>query len=207
MAEVHEAELQDYVRYFTDEHYLIRKKVFKLFGGAFHVFNDAGEVVLYSKMKAFKLKEDIRLYTGEDMQKELLRISARNVIDFGATYDVIDSGTEMKVGALRRKGLKSMLKDEWLILDENDNEVGMIEEESTVKAIARRINGLATMLLPQSFLVELGGAQVCEFKQNFNPFVQKIDVDFGYDQEFKLDRRLGMAAAILMAAIEGRQQS
>jgi hypothetical protein len=52
---------------FTENRYLVRRKVLKLLGGAFHVYDANENVIAYSKMKAFKLKEDIRLYTGEDM--------------------------------------------------------------------------------------------------------------------------------------------
>ena len=41
--------------------YMIRRKVFRIFGGAFHIYDPAGQVVGYSKQKAFKLREDIRL--------------------------------------------------------------------------------------------------------------------------------------------------
>lgn len=47
---------------------------------------------------------------------------------------------------------------------------------------------------------------VCVFQENFNPFVMKIAVDFVPDTMNLLDRRLGLAAAILLCAIEGRQQ-
>ena len=33
----------------------------------FHIYDEAGNVAFYSKMKAFKLKEDLRIYSGEDM--------------------------------------------------------------------------------------------------------------------------------------------
>ena len=56
---------------FTHESYLVRRKIFKLFGAAFHIYDPNGRVAFYSKMKAFKLKEDIRLYTGEDMRTEV----------------------------------------------------------------------------------------------------------------------------------------
>jgi uncharacterized protein YxjI len=101
---------------FGHQTYLVRRKVFKIFGGAFHIYDPTGQVVFYSKLKAFKLKEDIRLYTGEDMQTEVLVIQARQVLDIAATYDVYDSATNEKVGALKRKGLKSVLKDEWTAL-------------------------------------------------------------------------------------------
>lgn len=47
------------------EAYTIRRKVLKLFGAAFHIYNPAGAVVGFCKQKAFKLKEDIRVYTDE----------------------------------------------------------------------------------------------------------------------------------------------
>lgn len=139
------------------------------------------------------------------MTNELLTIKARGIIDFGMTYDVIDSSTETTVGALRRKGLKSMIRDEWVILDVDDNEIGLIQEESGVLALARRFSELFSFLSPQKFNGFLGDAPVLQFKQNRNPFVKKIALDYGQDVNNLLDRRLGIAAAVLLIAIEGRQ--
>lgn len=120
--------------------YIIRKKVFSIMGAKLHIYNSSEELVLYSQMKAFKLKEDIALYTDESMTKELLRIKARNVIDFSATYDVHDSETGEHLGSLRRKGLKSIVKDEWVLLDSKDTEIGLIKEDSTAMALLRRFS-------------------------------------------------------------------
>jgi uncharacterized protein YxjI len=188
---------------FGQSRYMIRRKFFKFFGGAFHIYDDAGNVAFYSKMKAFKLKEDLRVFTGEDMGEEVLTIKARNILDISATYDVTDPKTGQKVGALRRKGLKSILRDEWLILGENDQELGTIAEDSLLLALVRR---LLTNLVPQTFKGQVGGAPVFTFRQHFNPFIQKIALDFSEDRSGRLDRRLGIAAAVLMCAIEGRQQ-
>jgi uncharacterized protein YxjI len=190
---------------FGHPQYIIRKKVFKLLGAAFHVYDMAGNVVMYSKQKAFKLKEDIRLYTGEDMQTELLTIQARQIIDFSAAYDVVDARTRAKVGALKRKGLKSMIRDEWMIMDGHDREIGTIQEDSTVLALVRRFVDAASMFLPQKFAADMGGTPVATFQQNMNPFVRKLTVDFSPDPQGRLDRRLGLAAATLLSAIEGRQ--
>ncbi|MBN1515754.1 hypothetical protein JXA32_04205 [Candidatus Sumerlaeota bacterium] len=188
---------------FLHDSYLVRRKIFKIFGAAFHIYDPNGEVAFYSKLKAFKLKEDIRVYTSEDMRTEVLTIQARNIIDFSAAYDVVDPLYNTKVGALKRKGMKSILKDEWIILDPEDREIGLIKEDSTALALVRRF---LTNLIPQSFSGEIEGRQICEFRQNFNPFVMKINLDFSMDTEGLLDRRLGIAAAILLCAIEGRQQ-
>lgn len=187
---------------FAHSNYLVRKKVMKLVGGVFHIYDPMGNVAFYTKQKAFKLKEDIRIYTGEDMKVEVLSILARQVIDFSAAYDVVDPISGTKVGALKRKGLKSVVRDEWLILDAYENEIGRIQEDSMGLAMVRRF---LTNLIPQAFSGTVGGRQVCSFKQNFNPFVTKINLDFSMDTAGSLDRRLGMAAAVLLCAIEGRQ--
>ncbi len=188
---------------FGQSRYLLRKKFFKLFGGAFHIYDEAGNVAFYSKMKAFKLKEDLRVFTSEEMNEEVLSIKARNILDISATYDVTDTTTGRKIGALRRKGLKSILRDEWLVLDANDQEMGSIQEDSLALALVRR---LLSNLVPQTFQGTVGGTPVLTFRQRFNPFIQKIELDFSVDRGGKLDRRMGIAAAVLLCAIEGRQQ-
>ena len=82
--------------------YTIRRKVFKILGGAFHIYGPAGELIGYSKQKAFKLKEDIRVFTDESCTVELLTIQARNIIDFSAAYDVTDPAGGGVIGTLRR---------------------------------------------------------------------------------------------------------
>lgn len=183
--------------------YLIRRKVFTLAGAKFHIYDPAGQLVLFSKMKAFKLREDIRLYADEAMTTEVISIQARQIIDFSAAYDVIDSATGTKVGALRRKGLKSLIKDEWIIMDAQDREIGMIAEDSMFLALIRRF---LIKIIPQDYVCTVNNAPVCSFRQHFNPFIFKITMDFLPAAQDLLDRRLAFAAVVLLGAIEGRQQ-
>ena len=208
----------------SHDHFLIRQKVLKLFGQAFHVYDAGGNVVLYCKLKAFKLKEDISLFAGEGQQVPLMRIKGRSIIDFAAAYDVLDltaptsgfsSGQTLeyaahpdggaKIGALRRKGFSSLFRDAWEILDPGDRVIGTISEDSGLKAFVRRWVDAASMFMPQAFHAEVGGKRVFEMRQNFNPFVRKMTCDFSGDPSHTLDRRLGMAAAVLLMAVEGRQ--
>jgi len=187
---------------FSHQKYLVRRKILKLFGATFHIYDPDGNVAFYSKMKAFKLKEDIRLYTGEDMQEEILTIKARSILDISSAYDVVDPTTNEKVGVLKRKGLKSILKDEWIFMDANDRDIGLIKEDNMFLALFRRF---LTSLVPQTYNGFIGDTQVCTFKQNFNPFVIKVTLDFSHDRQNLLDRRLGIAAAVLLCAVEGKQ--
>ena len=189
--------------------YTIRRKFFSFPHTNFHVYDEHEQVVLYCRMKAFRLKEDIRIYAAEDMQQEVLRIRARSVFDFGATYDVFDAKTDEHLGALRRKAMKSFLRDEWAILDPHDTEIGMIQEDSMTLALIRRGIGLlidiVAQMLPQQFTASIGGQPVGEFRRHLNPFILKMDIDFTPDIEKRLDQRLGFAAGLLLSAVEGRQ--
>lgn len=184
------------------DNYIIRRKILKLFGAEVHIFDPNGKVAFFSKMKAFKLKEDIRLYTDESMNEEILMIKARQIIDLAATYDVYDSVTNTKIGALKRKGIKSILKDEWVIYDSVDNEIGLIKEDNTVLALLRRF---VISMIPQKYRCIINGQEVGSYKQNFNPLVTKIAVDFSLDTNKILDKRMGLAAGIMLCVIEGKQ--
>lgn len=188
---------------FAHPTYLLRRKVFRLFGGTFHIYAPDGSLAFYSQQKAFKLKEDIRVFTDESMSRELLVIKARAIIDFGMTYDVFDAAAGAPVGSLRRKALKSILKDEWVFMDAQGREIGLISEDNAALAILRRT--MVGWLCPQTYDGTVGGRPVCHFHRNFNPFVSKVTLDFRVDAIGLLDRRLGIAAAILLLAIEGKQ--
>jgi hypothetical protein len=101
----------------TGTEFTIRKKIISFLGAKFHIYDSNDKLIGFSKQKAFKLKEDIRLYTDESTDEERLTIQARKVIDFSAAYDVVDSKKDKKLGALQRKGFKSMIRDEWVVLD------------------------------------------------------------------------------------------
>ena len=184
--------------------YLLKRQVFAL-TGKFRIYDPAGNLVLFGEQKMFRLREDIRVYADEAKSQEVLIIKARQIIDFSAAYDVIDSASGQKAGALRRRGLKSLLRDEWQVLDVNDSLIGLLFEDSMSLALLRRF--LLGSFLPQNYDIRLGDERVADLKQRFNLFAYQLDLDFSMDAAHRLDRRLGIAAGILLAAIEGKQRS
>ncbi|MGH9579665.1 MAG: hypothetical protein ACRD2R_01620 [Terriglobales bacterium] len=186
---------------FNHDRFHARAKVFDI-SPKFFFYDLQGQKIGFLKQKLFKLKEDIRLYADETMAQELLTIKARNILDFSTAYDVTDSPSQQKVGALKRMGMKSILRDEWVILDATDQEIGRIREDSAALALVRRF---LTNIIPQQFHFEAGGQMVGTARQAWNPFVLKMDVDVSSDTGRRLDRRLVAAAIVLLLAIEGRQ--
>ncbi len=192
---------------FSHPRYTIRSKFFRLFGGAYHIYDDQGGLALYSDMKRFRLKEDIRFYADETRTTELLRISTQSIFDFSGAYDVHDSVSGERVGTLRRAGLSStFLRDRWSVHDAEGAEIGEIVEDSTVKALARRFVEFAAFLLPQHYHARIGGREAAVYRQHFNPVIFKLEVDLSGDPEGRFDRRLALSAGVLFSAIEGRQR-
>ena len=187
---------------FLYDRYLLKRQVFAL-TGKFRYYDPMGNLVMFSEQKMFKLREDIRVFADENKMQEVLQIKARQIIDFSAAYDVIDSAYNQKVGVLRRKGMRSILRDEWEVLDANDQLIGMLFEDSPGLAMLRRL--LLGSLLPQNYDLTIRDQRVADLKQRFNPFRYELDIDFSFDPVKTLDRRVGLAAGILLAAIEGRQ--
>ncbi|MCE9501816.1 MAG: hypothetical protein K8R21_15145 [Leptospira sp.] len=183
--------------------YFAKKSFLKIFGGEIRIYDEhKTNLLFYVKQKAFKFKEDITVYSDESKSKELLKIKARSVIDFSSAYDIVDVPTNQKLGALKRKGMKSILKDEWDILNPSDTIIGKLTEDSFLYALLRRF---LSNLIPQTFNITIGETLSGVFRQTFNPFVPQFHIDFGMDASGKLDRRIGISAVILMQIIEGRQ--
>ncbi|MFO1469701.1 MAG: hypothetical protein U1F27_01520 [Turneriella sp.] len=190
---------------FNRDTYFAKMKFFKLFGNTIRIFDETKtNLLLYVKQKAFKLREDITMFADEAQTRPVLKINARNIIDFSAAYDVTDVATGEKIGVLRRKGMmSSFVMDAWEILDKNDAVIGSIKEESMLLAMIRRY--LAN-IIPQKFMLAIGETPVGHAKQTWNPFLPQMKVDFTADTGKKLDRRLGLAAVVLLQVIEGKQR-
>ena len=189
---------------FQHPSYLLKRQAVAL-TGKFRFYDPMVNLVMFSEQKMFKWREDIRVYADEAKTQEVLSIKARQIVDFSAAYDVVDTALNQKVGALRRKGLRSILRDEWEVLDANDNVKGLLFEDSMGLALLRRL--LLGSWLPQNYDISFGETRVADLKQNFNLFRYELNLDFTMDAGHLLDRRLGIAAGILLAAVEGKQSN
>jgi uncharacterized protein YxjI len=187
---------------FQHHSYLFRRKVLRFFGGAFNVYDESGRLLLFSEQKRFRLKEDFRIYADERQTEELLNIKTPQILDLGATYNVQDSTTGEPVGAIRRRFLKSILKDEWVFLSVTGQEIGKMTEMNVLGAILSRLINL----IPQRYAItSTDGRAVAEIRQHFNPFVLKYNMTV-LDPSPAIDPRLLIASGVLLAGIERRQQ-
>jgi hypothetical protein len=190
---------------FDVDAYFCRRKIIALVG-KISVTDSSGAVVAFSRQKAFKLREEIRVFTDESEGTPLLMIKARNIIDFGATYDVTaPDGTA--VGALRRKGFKSMVRDQWMVLGSGDSPDGSVDEAgATGLALARRFVPFVAWFVSQDYTMTVNGATVAQMQRNRNPFVSKLAVQVERRAP-AAQRRLLLAAAVLLRIVAGKEDN
>lgn len=188
---------------FQQDLFVVQRKIFS-FAHRLYIRDLNGSALAFVRQKFFAVRDDIRIFTDETQSFELLRIKGRNIIDFGAAFDVTDSLNNQKVGVLKRRGWKSLLRSEWHILDALDQEIGKISEDSAFLAAIRR---LVLRILPQSFTFEVGNEVVGTARQNWNFFAPTMTVDFTTDPGKRLDRRLLLAAIILLMTVERKEEN
>ncbi|HEY6460818.1 MAG TPA: hypothetical protein VIY73_11730 [Polyangiaceae bacterium] len=177
-----------------------RRKVLAI-APTFEIFDGAGNPIVFCQEKLFKIKDDIRIYADGSKQVELLRIKQRNMMDWAGLFDVFDPQSGAKLGAFRRKGWRSWLRDEWHILDANDTQVGAILETGTTWL--RRV----FKFLPYTFAFNLGGQQVGAFDQHFAFIGYKATMNIAGWKGTPYDRRLAFAGALLLMAVEAKEDA
>ena len=72
-----------------------------------YVRDSAGELLLYVRQKAFKLRESVTVYADEAQTRARYTIEADRVIDWNAKYEIRTAdGTH--VGTVQRQGMRSL---------------------------------------------------------------------------------------------------
>jgi hypothetical protein len=99
------------------------------------VVDATGQLVGYVKQRAFRLKEDVTIFADEAQTQPVYHIKANQIIDIGATYS-IGTADGRSLGALRQRGMRTLWKATYDILDEAGSAVGLIHErDAWVKVI------------------------------------------------------------------------
>ena len=178
----------------TSVSYTAKKAFFSFLGNTFRMYDSKGGLAFYIKQKAFKLKEDIRVYRDEGQSDHCLTIKARSITDFRGAYDITDS-CGAALGGARREGMKSLFKDSWVIFDASGEDIGKVQETGGLMIFIRKF----FKFIPQKYEVTIGSQEVGQVHQRFNPFQLVYDCTFSGG----IDPRHGVGLVVLLLAIEG----
>lgn len=110
-------------------HYPLELK-FKLwaFAPQLSITDSQGNLVLYVRQKLWKLREAIGVFSDTERTNQLYSIKADRILDFSARYNFSDQA-DKPLGAVKRRGLKSLWKSHYDVFD-GEMVVFTIQEEN-----------------------------------------------------------------------------
>jgi hypothetical protein len=98
-------------------------------GTRIKVTDAAGRQIAYVRKQKFKLKENVGVYSDESQSNLLFRMKADRMLDFSARYAI--SGPDgHPIGAVGRRGMKSLWSSAYVLDDAHDTDAGSIREEN-----------------------------------------------------------------------------
>lgn len=176
-------------------------------GTRIRIMDAAGRLVAYVRKKKFRLKEDVGVYADEDQRKLLFRIKADRVLDFGASYSVVDSNGK-SLGAVRQEGMRSMWKSSYILSNASGDSSGILHEENPWIKVADSLmesipfgDTLGGLFFNPSYLAELDGRSVLRLKKERSVFEGKFTVEkLGNFSEEEED--LLLSSLIMMVLLE-----
>jgi uncharacterized protein YxjI len=176
-----------------------------------HDGDDPGQPFCFVEQKRFKFKEDIRFYTDESKTTELFRIKARQRFDPRARYD-ITAADGTKIGEIQKVFGKSLIRSTYQLFDANGNEVARAQERGMITALFRRLVGLIPYVgdfadwLPIAYHFDFirGEEKLGEHNRKLWSFRDVYTIDMSGDPQHTIDRRLILANAVGMDALQAR---
>lgn len=175
----------------------------------FNITDKNGNYVAYVRQKMFKLKEDVIVFNDESKSKELFRIQANKWIDFNASYSLNDLIDKKNYGRLARKGMRSIWKASYNILDAQDQPKFTIKEDS---AWVRFFDGMVGEIpiigmftgyfLNPSYTIEgVDGKQYFKLKKMPSFFGRRFQLDRLIDIDDE-DESLVVLSLLMMVLLE-----
>jgi uncharacterized protein YxjI len=173
--------------------------------------DEPGTPFCFVRQKPFKFKEDIRFYTDGNRTTELMRIKARQRFDPRARYDVV-AADGSKIGEIQKVFGASLLRSTYKLYDAGGIETATATERSLVVALFRRLVGfipqignLANWLpIPYHFVFQRGEVELGDHRRHLWKLVDRYTLDLSGDPQRTLDRRLVLAIAVGMDALQAR---
>lgn len=169
--------------------------------------NSDGRVLAKVRQKRMKIREQVNFTEGET-DTPFLQIKARKVFEFRGRSDVrLPDGTA--IGSLQKVFGASLLRSTWQILDAQGGIVATAEESDMFIAILRRVWGWIPVvgevpfLLPFHFTIKVDGREVGKYRRIWS-WRDRYVMDLTGDTERRIDRRVAIAFAIALDALQDR---
>jgi len=189
--EVHNVSLLNQSRY------RIKRRFWSFMERIFRVWTLDGQLIMMVKHPVLKLREEFTVWADEGMTQPLLLVKSRQVVAINFSFDVTDATSGALLGTVQKRGLKSLVRDKFLILDPAGAEIGYMEEQGA--SILRRIFPWLT----SKHSIFIGGQEAARVRQKFRFFTKEFEVDM---TPGAVDPRFVLTCALLALMAEARRE-
>jgi hypothetical protein len=170
-----------------------------------------GTAFCFVEQRRFTFKEDIRFYADDTKAVELMRIKARQRFDPRARYDVTGPADE-RIGEIQKVFGASLLRSTYALFGPGGDEIATAAERSLPVALFRRgvgfvpyVGGFSDFLpIPYHFVFRHDGRELGSHRRQLGKFRDVYTIDLSGDPERTIDRRLILAMAVGMDALQAR---
>jgi uncharacterized protein YxjI len=170
-----------------------------------------GTLFCFVEQKRFKFKEDIRFYSDDTKRTEIMRIKARQRFDPRARYDLTDAQGG-KIGEIQKVFGESLLRSTYRLFDAHGDEAAKAVEKSIVVALFRRLVGFVPFIggfadwapIPYHFDFRRDDQVLGTHTRQAWKLRDTYTIDMSGDPERTIDRRLILATAVGMDALQAR---
>ena len=191
------------------DHFILRQRIRPVVNQYEFSLAEGEPPFCFVEQARFKFKEDIRFYTDDSKSTELLRIKARQRFDPRATYDITGAdGT--KIGEIKKVFGASLIRSTYEI--SSATITVRAQEQNLLVALFRRLVGFVPYVgdfadwlpIPYNFEFLEDGRRIGMHKRRLGKFRDVYDIDVSEDTERRFDRRLVLAVAVGMDALQAR---
>ena len=190
--------------------FLLRQRI-KLVINQYEFTLPDGQPVCFVEQARFKFKEDIRFYADDTKSEELMRLKARQRFDPAARYDVTEPGGAT-IGQIQKVFGASILRSTYKLYDASGAETAIVTEKSLPVALLRRLIGFVPYIggfsdwlpIPYHFIFKRGEDVIGTHTRQAWKFRDTYTIDLTADTGRTLDRRLVLATAVGLDALQAR---
>ena len=196
-------ELQAYgnrqLQAFSHASYTLVRPLFS-WSRVYRVFAPDGSLSGVVEQPWFRLRTELTLYADEAQTEPIFVIKNRRLAAVNMEHDLFDARTGQRLGVLRTRGLRSLFRDTWDILDADERPAGLMIEDGPW--FWRRI----AKFIPGRHHIELGGRTVAHIEQVFHFFRREFELDI-LQVDDPIEPRFAIACALIAMMADLRREN
>ena len=184
---------------FAQASYRLVKPVFS-WRGVIRVYGVDGRLAAFVEQPWFRLRTELIMYADEEQLLPILVLKSRHFAALNMEHDLFDALSGRRLGVIRTRGLRSMFRDAWDILDADDRPAGEMVEDSSW--FWRRV----LPFLPGRHHVALGGREVARIVQIYHFFRREFVLQI-LPVEDPIEPRFAIACALIALLADLRREN